>query len=212
MIRSHYYEKMRQLALAIRIENGIETASLNLTTVRRIYKKEKIRIDHWDAKGRRLKAAYFCDETDCSVMVNKKLPPIPKLFALVHELKHHYVDREKIKNSEIECGDYNANELIEKSAEVFAAEFIYPEAEMRELIPTSGIEKGLCTPEKIVEFKRLCPAPISYQFLIKRFEWFGFIEPGVYNKVQFKKLEEKLYGQPFYTQNWFKLRRATQKH
>jgi Zn-dependent peptidase ImmA (M78 family) len=50
---------------------------------------------------------------------------IPRLFALVHELKHHYIDQESIRGGELKCGDYNANQIIEKGAEVFAAEFIY---------------------------------------------------------------------------------------
>jgi len=52
---------------------------------------------------------------------------------LVHELKHHYVDQKAIEDGKIKCGDYNAHEVIEKGAEVFAAEFIYPEQEMRQL-------------------------------------------------------------------------------
>ncbi|MGB8509527.1 MAG: hypothetical protein WCD76_14160 [Pyrinomonadaceae bacterium] len=40
---------------------------------------------------------------------------------------------------------YNCNEFIEKSAEVFAAEFIYPEAEMRELAASMGIDARTCT-------------------------------------------------------------------
>ena len=211
MTRSQYYHQMRQLALAKRAEYGIETSKLNLTVVRGIYKKEGIRIDTWELKGRKIKAAYFCDEIDCSVLVNKNLPKIPRLFALVHELKHHYCDRESIQDGKIQCGDYNANELTEKGAELFAAEFIYPEAEMRALAYKLDIQTGTCTPEKIVEFKRSCPATISYQFIVKRFEWFGFIEVGVYKKVQFSKLEEQIYGEPIYKQDWFKQRRTTKK-
>lgn len=211
MTRSQYYLQMRQLALVKRAEYGVETANLNLTAVRRIYKKEGIRIDSWDLKGRKIKAAYFCDETDCSVLVNKNLPKIPRLFALVHELKHHFIDQDAIRGGEIRCGDYNENEVIEKGAEVFAAEFIYPEEEMRELSYQLGIQTGTCTPEKIVEFKRSCPANVSYQFLVKRFEWFGFVEKGVYKKVQFLKLEEQIYGKPFYKEQWYKDQRTAKK-
>ena len=38
----------------------------------------------------------------------------------------------------IHCGDYDANEVIEKGAEVFAAEFIYPEAEFAADLQAQG--------------------------------------------------------------------------
>ncbi len=210
MTRSEYYQQIRALALEKRNLHEIRTESLNLTVIQRVYKAEKIKIDQWKIKGRTIKAAYFCDG-DCSVLINKNLPREPKLFALAHELKHHYMDQESIRGGEHRCGDYNANELIEKGAEVFAAEFIYPETEMRELAYSLGIQTGTCSSEKIVEFKRACPAVVSYQFLVKRFEWFGFIEKGIYKKIQFQNLEDKIYGPPVYKQDWFKARRAGKK-
>lgn len=101
--------------------------------------------------------------------------------------------------------------MTEKAAEVFAAEFIYPETEMRELASSLGIQAGTCTPEKIVEFKRSCPATISYQFIVKRFGWFGFIEFGSYKKIQFQKLEDEIYGSPIYKQDWYKAHCAAKK-
>jgi Zn-dependent peptidase ImmA (M78 family) len=207
MSRSDYYQQMRSLALTKRAEHRVETNSLNLTAVQRIYRAEGIKIDRWDLKGRKIKAAYFCADGDCSVLLNKNLPREPKLFCLIHELKHHYVDRPTLEDGKIRCGDYNANELIEISAEVFAAEFIYPEAEMKRFATELGIGPGSCSPEAIVSFKRQCPATISYAFIVKRFEWFGFIEKGAYVKIKFQKLEESIYGKPFYTQAWFKNRR-----
>ena len=35
----------------------------------------------------------LCEDGDCSVAIQRTLPDEPKLFALVHELKHHYCDR-----------------------------------------------------------------------------------------------------------------------
>jgi hypothetical protein len=43
---------------------------------------------------------------------------------------------------------------------------------------------------------------------VKRFEWFGFCPRGAYDKVQFQKLEEEIYGLPIYKQEWFKKQRA----
>jgi len=124
------------------------------------------------------------------------LPDEPKLFALVHELKHHYRDRELLGSGIIMCGDYNANELIEKGAEVFAAEFIYPEAEFAEDIRQRGV--AAWNAEAVVRLKRDCKAKVSYRYLCKRLERLGLISPGHFNGVQFQKLEDQLFGVPFY--------------
>jgi len=162
--RSAYYQQCRALAQTKRQEHAVVTDSLNLLVMARIYKREGIAIDRRKLKGNRIKAAYYCDDGACSVLLNTTPPREPRLFALAHELKHHYLDREKIMNGQIECGDYNANEVIEKGAEVFAAEFIYPEMEMRQLIGQLGIASLSCTARTIVDFKRRCPACISYTF------------------------------------------------
>lgn len=208
MSRSQYYNELRALALAKRAEYGVVTATLNLTVVRNIYKKEGIAIDLQKLKGYKIKAAYYCDNHDYSVLVSKDLPREPKLFALVHELKHHYRDQEEILSGEIRCGDYNANELIEKGAEVFAAEFIYPEAEMKALISQMDITAANVTAERIVEFKRNAPASVSYTFVRKRFARFEICPMEQYKNVQFTKLEEEIHGLPIYKQEWFKRNRA----
>ena len=202
---------MRALALDKRQLYDIETPKLNLTVMARIYKSEGITIDRRTLRGHKIRASYFCDSDDYSVLLNKDLPREPKLFSLAHELKHHYVDQKIIKDGLIQCGDYNRNEFIEKTAEVFAAEFIYPEDEMRALSSSLGIDAHTCTKEKIVEFKRVCRACVSYTFVVKRFEWLGFCRRGAYDDVRFQKLEEEIYGLPIYKQEWFKKQRAQKK-
>jgi Zn-dependent peptidase ImmA (M78 family) len=131
---------------------------------------------------------YMCADDDCSVAIQRTLPEEPKLFALVHELKHHYRDRATIINGRIVCGDYNANELIEKGAEVFAAEFIYPEAEFAADIARLGMT--VWQAETVVRLKRGCKAKVSYRFLCKRLERLGLIVRGQFDRVQFQKLED----------------------
>lgn len=211
MNRWAYYERMRALALAKRAEHKVETASLNLTCMRRIYRAEVIRIDRWETRGRKIRAAYFCDSDDFSVLLNRNLPREPALFSLAHELKHHYADQGIIEGGQIRCGDYNANQVIEIAAEIFAAEFIYPEAEMQDLVSTLGITRQTCSPERVVEFKRTCPATVSYSFIVKRFERFGICQGGEYKRVHFQKLEEELHGVPIYKRDWFKRHRARKK-
>lgn len=209
--RTEYYQQCRVLAQTKRHEHAVVTASLNLLVMARIYKREGIAIDRRKLKGNRIKAAYYCDDGERSVLLNTTPPREPRLFALAHELKHHYLDQEKIMNGQIECGDYNANEVIEKGAEVFAAEFIYPELEMRQLVGQMGITSRSCTAQTIVEFKRACPACISYTFIVKRFVRFGLCQRETFSKVQFTKIEEQIYGLPIYKRDSFKRARARQK-
>ncbi len=204
------YDDVKILADKKRNLYSVTTENLNLNVVRRIYKEEGIKIDHWKF-GRTVRAVYMCDDGDPSVAVNEALPREPKLFSLVHELKHHYLDRNLIENGAIKCGDYNANKLIEKTAEVFAAEFIYPEAEFLSLINSFHIQSGECTKEQVVHLKRATSACVSYQFLQKRLIRLGFAPPSGFGKVQFTKLEEEMYGTPIYKQEWFKARRASRK-
>ena len=188
MFRSEYYAVMKALAAEKR-------AVYNVTT------QEGVTIDLWDVPAR-IRGAYMCDDGDPSVLINRNLPKEPRVFAMVHELKHHYCDRRAIANGQIKCGDYNANEAIEIGAEIFAAEFIFPEAEFLRAVENEGIEAGKCMAEDVVSLKHSCGAPVSYKFLRKRLEWFEIIEPKRFAKVQFQKLEEQLYGLPIYKQEW----------
>jgi Zn-dependent peptidase ImmA (M78 family) len=158
MSRSAYYEAMLQLAREKRAQYGVDTSAFGLRELRAIYKKEGIWLDHWPLP-RKVKALYMCDGGHCSVALQKSLPYEPKLFALVHELKHRFCDRDALGEGVIHCGDYDANELIEKGAEVFAAEFIYPEAEFAKHIGELGI--AISEAVHIVEIKRSCAAKVS---------------------------------------------------
>src|SRR6266851_9873432 len=209
--RPAYYAQCRTLARAKRAEHDVETASLNILVMQKIYKKEGITLDRRKLRSNRIRAAYYCDDGECSVLLNAKLPREPKLFALAHELKHHYLDKDEIQDGRIQCGEYNAQEVIEIGGEVFAAEFIYPELEMEQLIGQMGITKLNCAKEKVVEFKRACPAHISYTFIVKRFERFGLCQRDAFEKVQFTKLEEEMFGVPIYKQEWFKQYRSRKK-
>jgi Zn-dependent peptidase ImmA (M78 family) len=108
MISTPNYEVLKRLARQKRAEYGVITEKLNLSVVRRIYGAEGIRIDSWEFP-RTIRAAYMSGDADPSVAINKALPREPKLFSLVHELKHHYVDRQLIEDGKIRCGDYNEN-------------------------------------------------------------------------------------------------------
>lgn len=195
MTRAAYYEEMQQLARQKRTEHGVNTARFGLKELRTIYRKEGIRLDNYPLP-RKVKALYMCEDGHCSVAYQDSLPYEPKLFALVHELKHHYRDQSLLAAGVVHCGDYDANELIEKGAEAFAAEFIYPQAEFVDDLQALGIvvrEAG-----DIVLIKRSCKAKVSYHFIRKRLERLQYIRPGQFDRVQFRNLEERMFGVPFH--------------
>jgi Zn-dependent peptidase ImmA (M78 family) len=195
MSRGPYYEELLCLAREMRVRHNVDTASFGLREIRQIYKQEGIRLDHWPLPYK-IKALYMCDDGECSVALQQKLPYEPKLFALVHELKHHYRDREALGAGVIHCGDYDANELIEKGAEVFAAEFIYPESEFNGDLDSLGI--AVRDAADVVALKRSCRARVSYKFICKRLERLQRISPGQFDGIRFQKLEEQIHGMPFY--------------
>jgi Zn-dependent peptidase ImmA (M78 family) len=195
MSRSAYYETLKVLARAKRAEHGVDTAAFGLREIRGIYRTEGIVIDPYPLPAK-IKALYMCADDDFSVAVQRKLPNEPKIFALVHELKHHYCDREALGSGVIHCGDYDRNELIEKGAEVFAAEFIYPEEEFAQDQAARSI--AIWRAEDVVDLKLSCKANVSYMFLCKRLERLGLVAPGVFAGVKFRNLERSMYGVPFY--------------
>ena len=205
---SAYYEDLKLLACQLRVQFDLTTNTLNLTAVKKIYRSEGIAIDMWKLSPR-IRAVYMCDENDPSVLINETLPKEPRLFALVHELKHHFRDSAILQCGQIPCGDYNANREIEVGAEVFAAEFIFPETEFIVVAQQLDLfSKSPITPEDVVRLKRTADAPVSYHFLRKRLEFFKIVPKGHFAKVKFTVLEEQMFGVPIYKQDWFRQRRA----
>lgn len=200
MGRSEYYEALKALAREKREAFGIRTSALGLREVRRIYRAEGITIDLWPHRLRKLRAAYFPNDGAPCVMLKKGMPVEPRLFSLLHELKHHFADRGILAESGITCRDYMNGEVppeVEIGAEVFAAEFIFPEEEFASWAGQS-VKRGACRPKDVVALKRCCPARVSYIFLVKRLEWLGFAQKGTLSGVNYVKLEEQLFGPPLY--------------
>ena len=191
-----YYEKIKSLARQKKRLYLREARYFGLREINKIYTVEGIKISYRDSGGfQKLKAAYFHDVDGVDVIINKKLPSEVRLFALIHELKHHYTDSDRLKGI-VAC--YDEKPLVEKSAEVFAAEFIWPESMFLNDLRTLGITKINCSPQKIVQFKRQFNMPVKYKFIRKRLEWFGIIAPGEYADVKFVNLEYEIFGLPVY--------------
>jgi Zn-dependent peptidase ImmA (M78 family) len=193
--RSDYYAQMKELARETRAKYGLTSPRVLKSDMRRIYRDQRIQIDLWPFKLRQVRGAYFNDDLGPTVMLAKGLPDDPMIFTMGHELKHHLVDRDLPIAC---CSDRNANEHIEIGAEVFAAELIFPEADFIQTLTAKGIFRGKCTPEDLVRLKRDTRTTLSYASLAKRATFLGFCETGSLDKVAWKKLEEKLFGEPIY--------------
>jgi Zn-dependent peptidase ImmA (M78 family) len=188
---------MRLLAGQIRDQYGLQTPRVLKSDLRRIYKDQGIHIDLWPYKLRKLRGAYFNDAEGASVMLARGLPDDPMIFTMGHELKHHLVDRDSIVAL---CDPSNQSAEIEIGAEIFAAEMIYPECMFRDDLLRLGVTIGSCTAEQLVTLKRETKTTLSYAGIAKRAEFLGFAPQNSLAKVAWKKLEESIYGVPFYKQ------------
>jgi Zn-dependent peptidase ImmA (M78 family) len=194
MTRSEYYNGLRDLARRVRAEHGITTPRVLLSDMRRVYKAYGIKIDLWPHKLKNLRGAYFNDESGPWVMIARNLPDEQRIFTMAHELKHHLVDHTAGTDAEIKVQD----DPKEIGAEVFAAEFIFPDLDFIEYMQDMGIGPGQCTAETVVRLKQETKTTLSYTGLAKKAEFLEFAAKGSLGKVKWKILEERMYGEPFY--------------
>ena len=197
MNRWTYYEEMKALARKTRSENGIVGYRVMKNDMRRIYKSNGITLDYWPHKLKGLRGAYFSDECGTSVMIAKGLPLDPLIFTMAHELKHHLVDRDTGISY---CDSSNESEPMEIGAEIFAAEFIFPEQDFVDILAKMGVRENECTPEALVRLKHETKTTLSYAGLSKRAVFLGLASSDLMKKVSWKKLETVIYGEPIYKQ------------
>jgi hypothetical protein len=195
MTRSSYYEEMKSLAGSTRNKYGLSTARVRRSHLRAIYRDHGIRVDLWSHRLRAIRGAYFNDEIGPTVMLAKGMPEDPTVFTMAHELKHHLVDRDLPIAC---CSEGNANAYIEIGAEIFAAELIFPDADFLNMLAERGVTKGHCPAEAIVRLKHDTRTTLSYAGLAKRAVFHGFVPRGTFDRIQWKKLEQSIYGEPVY--------------
>ena len=197
MNRSSYYDAMRQLARNVRDRFGYSTPRVTRSDLRKIYRAEKIKIDLWPHKLRKLRGAYFCDDGVCgpTVMLAKGLPEEPMVFTMAHELKHHFADRDTALSF---CDISNEKSYIEIGAEVFAAELIFPQEDFVVAATSCSVERGDVQPADVVRLKHETRTTLSYASLVKRLMFLGYASPDAFGGVKWKKLEEQIYGVPLY--------------
>ena len=195
MSRFEYYEKLKALAHEVRATHGLTTPRVLRNDLRRIYRAYDLHLDLWPHKFKQLRGAYFHDELAATVVVAAHLPLEPRIFTMAHELKHHLVDSGRQLSY---CGPSNEHERIEIGAEIFAAELIFPEEDFVEALGRMGVGLGECTAEVLVRLKKGCGTTLSYAALAKRAEFLGHAPAGSLREVKWKKLEEEIFGEPFY--------------
>ena len=204
MSRSHYYEKMKELAREVRANYGFVTPRVMKSDMRIIYRDQEIKIDLWPPKDKseffhnfkHLRGAYFHDEYGTTVLLARSLPQDPAIFTLAHELKHHLEDRDQ--QGFIFCDLSNQNDQMEIGAEIFAAELIFPEQDFVDVMLGMNVEYGKCCPSDIVKLKRETKTTLSYTGLAKRAVFLSFANVDALENVKWKKLEEEIYGEPVY--------------
>lgn len=194
-MRYEYYEQMKNLAREKRQAYGIDGPRVLRNDMRRIFRQEGIRVDYWHGPFKKVRGAYFNDEHGPTIMVRRSLPPDPCVFTMAHELKHHLVDRDA---SVLTCENTPAKEVVEISAEVFAAEFLFPEECFKAQMAQMGIGLLGCTAESLVRVKHETKTTLSYTGLSKLAVWLGFSGEGALPKTGWQNLEAQIYGLPFY--------------
>lgn len=195
MNRFDYYQQMKELARSTRAKYGLATPRIMRSDLRRIYKDLGIQLDLWPHRFRQLRGAYFNDDMGPTIVIASGLPDDPAVFTMSHELKHHLADRD----IPVACCERNPrNEMIEIGAEVFAAEFIFPETDFARALESMGADRDHFSPEALVRLKHETRTTLSYAGLAKRAEFLGFATLGSLAGVAWKKLEEAIYGEPLY--------------
>lgn len=188
--RNTYYQRMKALAGEVRDRYGLSSTRVQVSDLRRIFRAECVRVDLWDRFSPRLRGAYFNDASGPTVVVNKRLPTDPRVFTMAHELKHHLVDSDQALAV---CDPSTEQAVIEIGAEVFAAELLFAEERFLD-----HFESHACTPEAIVHLKRGTQTTLSYTGIAKLAIRLRLVPVGRLDGIRWKKLEESLYGVPFY--------------
>lgn len=184
-----YYD-LKVLARRVRAENGLTSTRILQTDLRRIYFKYGIEIDYWPYRFKYVRGAFVCDDLGTTVMLAQNLPNDPMVFTMAHELKHFLVDR-ALKVSY--CDQSNITNRIEVGAEVFAAEFLFPDRCFVDYMEQMRIKRRACAAQTIVELKRATQTSLSYKGLAIKAERLGYALPGSLSSYTgWRKLERSV--------------------
>jgi Zn-dependent peptidase ImmA (M78 family) len=184
-----YYYEMRELAQEVRARNGIEGPDVSMREMWRIYRVEGIEELYFRHGFKELRGAYFNDEYGVTVLLAGGLPDDPTIFTMAHELKHHLVDSTA---GTVLCRTDEQMRRIEIGAEVFAAEFIYPEKDF--VYDLFRLIRGMpqsINPDVLVELKRKTETTLSYAALAKRAVLLGLAEERAFKDVRWGMIRQR---------------------
>lgn len=204
MTRTEYYELVKKIAREQRALFSLTAYTVSLTDMRRIYKHYGIAIMLWPpmginaAKGKTLKGAYQHIEGEPTVLISRNKPNWFRVVTMAHELKHHLMDFELASSRDSTCSITPENDFIEKGAELFAVELIFPEDDFRKHMDDRGVGVLSCTPEDIARLKHDTNTTLSHASLAKRATFLNYAESDAFKGVQWNKLDESIYGEPAY--------------
>lgn len=191
--RHEYYEQLKALAREMRQKYGLDTPRVMRSDLRRIYKALGIKFEKRPF-SQKIRGAYFNDECGVHIAIAEWLPDDPAVFTMAHELKHHLVDGGSGLSF---CSSANETAPIEIGAEVFAAEFIFPEADFVTEMEEIGVQPGACTPEHIVRIKEGTRTTLSHQGLCKRAIRLGFAAADAFAAViSWTAIRDRVFGMP----------------
>jgi Zn-dependent peptidase ImmA (M78 family) len=184
-----YYYEMRELALEVRARNEIEGPDVSMREMWKVYRTEGIGELHFRHGFKQLRGAYFNDEYGVTVMLAGGLPDEPTIFTMAHELKHHLVDSNA---GTVLCRSDEQMRRVEIGAEVFAAEFIYPEKDF--VYDLFRMLRGMpqsINPDVLVELKRKTETTLSYAALAKRAILLGLADEGTFKDVHWGMIRQR---------------------
>lgn len=200
MTRYDYYQKLKHLARSIRNKYNLDSPRVLPSKIKQILKSEGVDYIDLSKNLKKARGVYINDEYGVTVLIKKNLPQDPYAFTLAHELKHHLVDAE---SGSVLCTDGNISEEIEIGAEIFAAELLFPESMFCESLD-KVIGQNRCEPKHIVILKKQTNTTLSYHGLSKRAIFNNYLNQSEIKGIKWKKLEEEIYGLPFYKRKFKK--------
>jgi Zn-dependent peptidase ImmA (M78 family) len=191
---TEHYRLARKRAREVRVKYSLITPRVMVSDLKKILRSEGVNsVDYWDKfKGIKIKGAYFNDAAGATVVINKKIITQiePKAFTMGHELKHHLMD--EVQGISL-CSADNEQIVLERAADEFAAELLFPSKIFLEHMVDRAIDKGTCTAEQIVRIKHETKTTLSHLGLAIRAYRLGYASPGTLDGIAWNNLRDKMY-------------------
>lgn len=187
--REEYYDSLKARARELRLSHYLVMPRVTLTQMYRVLKDEGVEVIPWptsrnlpgDPQLRAIAGAYIDQPPGPAIMLNRYQGRERRIFTLAHEFKHHIADRGETLRP---CGWTEGTDPVEVGAGIFAAEFIFPEADFVSWMERLAIGKSGCTADLLLVLKHETRTTLSLTSLAKRAEWLGYAGPRTLQAVR----------------------------